>query len=189
MIHRFVVAGSVVALTLGCGGLKEPDHNSGAVASALNEDPGTTSLTFHSAASGVDIELHSVTPMGQADPIYMKYDGIVGESQTKNKQAIFKGDILGSNDSVHTSAAMAPLALVVLGLASPDDFTRVTGLILKPVQLNPATDPPEESVAFNYGRIGVIYAQQKDGDDAGALANEWLAELGSCEKCPPPKGL
>jgi hypothetical protein len=190
MIRRAAVCGVALVLTLGCGGLTEHDRNTGKVQSALNEDPGTTSLKFHSASSGADIELRSVTPMGQADPIYMKYDGIEGESQDgKNKSfALFQGDILGG-DSVHTSAAMAPLTAVLLGLATIEQFTTVTGLELKPVQLQPATDPPTEQTALNFARLAVTYAQQKDGDDAAALASRWVAEIGSCWKCPPPKGL
>src|SRR5678816_91470 len=73
MIHRYVAC-TVVALMVGCGGLTEHDDSkTRAVQSALNPDPGATSLSFHSP-SGMNVEIRSVTPMGQADPIYMKYD-------------------------------------------------------------------------------------------------------------------
>src|SRR5262249_32545999 len=122
-------------------------------------------------------------------PIYMKYDGIEGESQTgKSKLALFLGDILGG-DAVHTSAAMAPLTAVLFGFATEEQFTSVTGLILKPVQLHHASDPPSEQIALNFAGLAVTYAQQKDGDDSGALGSRWYAEIRSCEKCPPPKGL
>jgi hypothetical protein len=196
MIHRYVAC-TVVALMVGCGGLTEHDDSkTRAVQSALNPDPGATSLSFHSP-SGMNVEIRSVTPMGQADPIYMKYDGVEGEvddgkggNALITSTAFFEGDIVGG-DAVHTTAAIAPLAAILVGLASPDQFSQLTGLVLKPVKLQ-SSDKPIDQMAFNFVKQAFTYVNMKGGPAAGAIASQWLGGLGidpCLDSAPVPKEL
>lgn len=149
------------------------------VTSAVNTDPGTTSLSFHSP-SGMDIQIQSVTPTGQADPIYLKYSGITGEATNGNsKDVMFRGDIFGAKDPEQYAAALAPLAAALLGQTSTDQVQETIGFTYGAVQIQyvDQNDTPPCEVANVLVQQAVAFAALKEGPSAGVLANSYLSSL------------
>jgi hypothetical protein len=154
------------------------------VASAINEDPGATSMSFHSP-SGISFTIRSVTPMGQADPIYMKFEGVDGSTGDGSKHdAMFLGDVLGAADAVTNAAAIAPLAAMLLGVATPDQVQETTGLTYGAIQVKYVDQSPPRKTAELLVRQAAAYAALLGGTPAGVQANSWLIGLG-IDPCPP----
>lgn len=162
------------------------DHPA-SVASAINTDPGATTLSFHSP-SGIDIEIRSVTPVGQADPIYMRFSGIDGEQGSAPKEALFLGGVVGAEGPEEYAAALAPLSAVLLGLATTDQVAENIGLNFTEIQIKYVPQVPPCEIAVGLVHQAAAYALLKEGPSAGALANSHIATLG-IEPCPVVKGL
>jgi hypothetical protein len=181
MSRTTIIVSSLFAFTLGCADVAERDDHTSSVSGALNSDPGETTLSFHSP-SGIDFEIRSVTPAGQADPIYLKFGGINGETKSDSNVILFRGDIVGATDSLHYAAAIAPLTAVLFGLASTDQVTESTGLTYGIQEIHYASKSPRmTSVALV--QQAAAYAFLKEGPAAGALANSYLVSLG-IDPCP-----
>ena len=178
------------ALATGCTATETPTAT---VSSDINQDPGMTSLAFHSP-SGASFEIRSVTPAGQPDPIYFRFDPVGEQLPPGHQETLFTGDIvtrdLGRADPVTTAAAMAPLAAVLVRRATTDQFTELTGLVLEPVQFRIGDDPVTTEIAVSVIQQAAGYALFKEGPVSGALANSYIANLG-IDPCPiglVPKG-
>jgi hypothetical protein len=166
----------VLAMSFGCA-----DVETASTTSAINDDPGATTLRFH-RPSGATVEIRTAAPPGQADvSVFLMFDSIKGES-TQRGPLIFDGAISGKVgvDPRQLSAALPSLAAVVLGLATTEQFTAVTQLTMSP--FTPPSDPPSESTSLNYARLTLNYVSLQDGA-AGALATAWLGGLG-INPCP-----
>jgi hypothetical protein len=178
-MRDFIPFYTALALASGCA-----VDRSSSVTSAVNTDPGETTLSFHSP-SGIDVEMRSVLPAGQPDPIYLKFGGITGESTGIGRDVIFRGSVEGVMDEQHYAAAIVPLTAVLLGFASMEQVQESTGLTYSVVQIQymqQDVSPPRD-VAVSLVQQAATYALLKEGPAAGSLANSYIAILG-IDPCP-----
>ena len=183
---------TICALAVAAGCTTQPDApDTTAVTSAVTDwDP----AWFHlHAPGGPDIQVQTGgggTPLGGNPNMFLKIDGITGETTDghghHDGDALFVGKLTGGTspaDDTHAAAAVAPLTAVLLGVATTDDFTAVTGLGLDPAVLHPLGDPPPPALATAIIQQSAGYALITQGTDAGALASVWAAQFG-IEPCP-----
>jgi hypothetical protein len=188
---ELVVCG-LLAFTFGCADVEQTSQT----ASAVTDDLGETSLVFRSP-QGYQFEIRSVTPpapgSGPMETVTLSYGKLGVRYQSQGDRATFKGSIRDPNglvDPVNATAAYPVLAAVLLGQATTDQFTSVTGLTLDATQFEIANVPPPHAIAVSLVQQTAGYVLLKDGPVAGALANSYIASLGMVP-CPGPstKGL
>jgi hypothetical protein len=162
------------------------------VASAVNTDPGATTLSFHSP-TGYSIEIRSI-PSPDDAVFAISVDPGPGNQGPAESMAILYGTIsvpYGAGEPERGSAGVAPLTAALFGLATLEDFTATTGFQFEPMKFEPFVAPPDRQIAVTVIQQAAAYALLKDGPAAGALASSFIANLG-IDPCPAagpgPKG-